>query len=79
MLDEFLRNPKYRKHYPEALFVLADFAIKDGTLLKPTYLERIITEFPKTKEYMSIPFWQNYYEQKDYDKSLEAFKKMQRY
>ena len=81
LLDEFLRNPKYRKHYPEALFVLADFAIKDKDFIKAQhYLERIITEFPKTKEYREayFLFGKNYYEQKDYDKSLEAFKKMQK-
>ena len=81
LLDEFLRNPKYRKHHPEALFVLADFAIKDKDFIKAQhYLERIITEFPKTKEYREayFLFGKNYYEQKDYDKSLEAFKKMQK-
>ncbi len=81
LLDEFLRNPKYRKHYPEALLVLADFAIKDKDFIKAQhYLERIITEFPKTKEYREayFLFGKNYYEQKDYDKSLEAFKKMQK-
>ncbi|MCK9609594.1 MAG: tetratricopeptide repeat protein [Candidatus Cloacimonas sp.] len=81
LLDEFLRNPKYRKNHPEALFVLADFAIKDEDFIKAQhYLERIITEYPKTKEYREayFLFGKNYYEQKDYDKSLEAFKKMQK-
>ncbi|HRR50195.1 MAG TPA: tetratricopeptide repeat protein [Candidatus Cloacimonas sp.] len=80
LLDEFLRNPKYRKHHPMALSVLADFAIQDKDYIKAQhYLERIINEFPKTKEYREayFLFGKNYYEQKDFAKSLEAFKKMQ--
>ena len=81
LLDEFLRNPKFRKQHPQALSALADFAIKDKDFIKAQhYLERIITEYPKTKEYREayFLFGKNYYEQKDYDKSLEAFKTMQK-
>lgn len=80
LLDEFLRNPKYRKNHPQALSALADFAIQDKDYIKAQqYLERIIDEFPNTKEYREayFLFGKNYYEQKDYAKSLDAFKKMQ--
>ena len=79
-LDEFIRNPIFRKDHPKALFLVADFAIKDKDYIKAQYyLERIIKEYPKTREYREayFLFGKNYFEQKDYAKSLEAFEKMQ--
>lgn len=79
-LDEFIRNPGFRRDHPKALFLMADFAIKDKDYIKAQYyLERIIKEYPKTQEYREayFLFGKNYFEQKDFARSLEAFEKMQ--
>ena len=79
-LDEFVRNPRFHKDHPKALLLMADFAIKDKDFARAQYwLERIIRDYPKTKEYREayFLFGKNYYEQNDYTRSLEAFEKMQ--
>ncbi len=79
-MEEFIRNPRFTREHPKALFLMADFAIKDKDYIKAQYyLERIIKEYPKTKEYREayFLFGKNYFEQKDYARSLEAFEKMQ--
>ncbi len=79
-LDEFVRNPRFRKDHPKALLLLTDFAIQDKDYPRAQYwLGRIIRDYPKTKEYRVayFLFGKNYYEQKDYTASLEAFEKMQ--
>ncbi len=79
-LDEFIRNPLFLKDHPKALFLMADFAIKDKDYIKAQYyLERIIKDYPKTREYREayFLFGKNYFEQKDFAKSLEAFETMQ--
>lgn len=79
-LDEFIRSPRFRKDHPKALLLLTDFAIQDKDYTRAQYwLERIIRDYPKTKEYRTayFLFGKNYYEQKDYTASLNAFEKMQ--
>jgi TolA-binding protein len=79
-LDEFVRNPRFRKDHPQALLLMTDFAIQDKDYIKAQYwLERIIRDYPKTKEFRTayFLFGKNYYEQKDYTASLAAFEKMQ--
>ncbi|MDD2230403.1 MAG: tetratricopeptide repeat protein [Candidatus Cloacimonetes bacterium] len=79
-LDEFIRTPRFRKDHPKALLLLTDFAIQDKDYTRAQYwLERIIRDYPKTKEYRTayFLFGKNYYEQKDYTASLGAFEKMQ--
>lgn len=79
-LDEFIRNPAFRKQHPSALLLLTDFAIRDKDYIKAQYwLERIIRDYPKTKEFKTayFLFGKNYFEQKDYRASLNAFEKME--
>lgn len=78
-LEEFVRNPRFKKDHPKALLVLTDFAIKDKDFTRAQFwLERIISDYPKTKEFREAyyMFGKNYYEQKDFTGSLEAFQKM---
>ncbi len=77
LLEEFIRNPLYRKNHPQALLTMADFEIKDNDFGRAQYwLEKIISEYPKTKEFSEayFLFGKNYYQQKDYAKSLHEFK-----
>lgn len=79
-LDEFVRNPRFLKDHPQALLLLTDFAIRDKDYTRAQYwLGKIIKDYPKTKEFSAayFLFGKNYYEQKDYNASLEAFEKMQ--
>ncbi len=79
-LEEFVSNSRYRKQHPKALLLMTDFAIQDKDYIKAQYwLERIIRDYPKTKEYRQayFLFGKNYYEQKNYVASLEAFEKME--
>ena len=78
-LDEFIRNPAFRKKHPEALLLLTDFAIRDKDYIKAQYwLERIIRDYPKTKEFKTayFLFGKNYFEQREFQASLDAFEKM---
>ena len=78
-LDEFIRDPQFTDHHPQALLVLADFAIKDKDYSQAQFwLDKIIREHPKTKEFKEayFLFGKNYYEQQDYESSREAFVKM---
>lgn len=78
-LDEFIFNPRFRKDHPKALLLMTDFAIKDKDYARAQYwLERIIRDYPKTKEFREayFLFGKNYYEQKDFTRSLDAFEKM---
>ncbi|MDY0151727.1 MAG: tetratricopeptide repeat protein [Candidatus Cloacimonas sp.] len=80
LLEEFIRNPQFRKDHPKALLILTDFAIKDKDFVRAQYwLERIISDYPKTKEFREayFLFGKNYYEQQDFTRSLNAFQKMQ--
>jgi len=78
-LDSFIRDPKFVKDHPKALLLLADFAIKDKDYTRAQFwLDKIIREYPKTKEFKEafFLFGKNYYEQKDFAASREAFNKM---
>ena len=79
-LEEFITNPRFRKDHPKALLLMTDFAIQDKDYIKAQYwLERIIRDYSKTKEFRQayFLFGKNYYEQKNYKASLEAFEKME--
>lgn len=81
ILEQFVRNPKFIKHHPQALLVLADFEIRDKDYHRAQFwLERIILDYPNTKEFKeaSFLFGKNYYMQKDYQRSLEEFEKINR-
>lgn len=80
LLERFVRNPKYIKHHPRALLVLADYEIKDKDYLRAQFwLERIIKDYQKTPEFKEafFLFGKNYYMQKDYSSSLSEFQKFQ--
>ena len=77
VLEGFVRNPKYIKHHPRALLLLADFEISDEDYIRAQYwLQRIMNDYGKTKEAKEAFFLigKNYYMQKDYNKSLEEFR-----
>lgn len=77
LLERFIRDPKYVDHSAEALLVLADFEIQDGDHTKAQYwLERIVNNHKNTKESNEAFFLlgKSYYEQKNYQKSIEEFK-----
>ncbi|PKN80275.1 MAG: hypothetical protein CVU48_02725 [Candidatus Cloacimonetes bacterium HGW-Cloacimonetes-1] len=79
LLEEFIRKPQYRDNHPQALLTLADFELKDKDFVRAQYwLEKIISEYPKTKEFAEayFLFGKNYYLQKDYAKSLHEFKSL---
>ncbi|HNQ42980.1 MAG TPA: tetratricopeptide repeat protein, partial [Candidatus Cloacimonadota bacterium] len=81
ILEQFILNPIYQKHHPKALMVLADFEIKDKDYHRAQFwLERIIRDYPQTKEFKeaSFLFGKNYFMQKDYQRSLEEFVKINR-
>lgn len=76
VLERFVRDPKFIKHHPRALLVLADFEIKDEDYNRAQFwLERIIKDYPKTDEFKEafFLFGKNYYMQKDYTRSLQEF------
>jgi TolA-binding protein len=78
-LEEFVRDARFVKQHPRALLTLAEFQIGDKDYLRAQYwLERIITDYPKSKEYREafFLFGKNYYIQKDYTASLNEFNKL---
>jgi TolA-binding protein len=79
LLEEFVRNQKFIKHHPRALLTLADFEILDKDYYRAQFwLERLIAEYPKTKEFNEayLLFGKNYYVQGDYNASLREFEKL---
>ncbi len=79
LLERFIRDPGFKKDHPQALLTLADFEIQDKDYYRAQYwLEKIISEYPKTKLYRDafFLFGKNYYVQKDYSRSLEEFGKL---
>lgn len=79
LLEEFLRDPKYKKHHPRALLVLSDFEILDKDYYRAQYwLEKLLTEYPDTPEYNEafFLFGKNYYVQKDYANSRIQYEKL---
>ncbi len=79
LLEEFVRNPNYRKHHPRALLVLTEFEISDTDYHRAQYwLEKLLNEYPKTPEYNEafFLFGKNYFVQKEYAKSLAEFEKL---
>ena len=81
ILEEFILDPSQKKLHPRALLTLAEFEIEDKNYIKAQYwLEKLITEYPKSKEYREafFTFGKNYFIQKDYTKSLEQFEKITR-
>lgn len=80
LLERFVRDPKFIKHHPRALLVLADFEIRDKDYYRAQYwLERIIKDYRKTPEFREafFLFGKNYYMQNDFTRSLEEFQKYQ--
>jgi len=78
-LENFIRNPQFRKHHARALLVLADFEIKDKDYHRAQYwLEKILTEYSDAKEHDEafFLFGKNYYVQGNYSASLTEFEKM---
>jgi TolA-binding protein len=81
ILEEFILDPSQKKLHPRALLTLAEFEIEDKNYIKAQYwLEKLITNYPKSKEYREafFTFGKNYFIQKDYTKSLEQFEKITR-
>ncbi len=78
LLEDFVRDPKYRKDHPRSLLTLAEFRIADRDYLGAQFwLGKIINEYPKTPEYTEAFFLygKNYYVQEDYATSLTEFEK----
>jgi len=81
ILEEFILDPNQKKLHPRALLTLAEFEIEDKNYIKAQYwLEKLITNYPKSKEYREafFTFGKNYFIQKDYAKSLREFEKIAR-
>lgn len=81
ILEGFIRQPENKTYHAKALFVLSDFAIQDKNYLKAQYwLDKILTDYPKTKEFKEAFFLSGklWYEQKDYQKSLEQFQRLEK-
>ncbi|MDD2332282.1 MAG: tetratricopeptide repeat protein, partial [Candidatus Cloacimonetes bacterium] len=79
VLEEFIRNPRFKDHHARALLILADFEIKDKDFYRAQYwLEKILSDYSHTKEHNEafFLFGKNYYEQKDYESSLREFEKL---
>jgi len=79
LLEDFVRDPKYRRDHPRALLTLAEFRIADKDYLGAQFwLGKIINEYPKTREYTEafFLFGKNYYVQKEYTASLMEFEKL---
>lgn len=76
ILAEFIRLPQYNRYHPRALLLLADLEIKNNDYLAAQYwLEKIITDYKRTPQYDEAFFLlgKNYFEQKDYERSLADF------
>ncbi|MCB5269723.1 MAG: tetratricopeptide repeat protein [Candidatus Cloacimonetes bacterium] len=81
LLERFVRDPKYIKHHPRALLILADYEIKDKDYVRAQFwLERIISNYRKTPEFKEafFLFGKNYYMQNDFERSLQEFQKFQK-
>ena len=79
LLEGFVRDTRHQKSHPRALMVLAEFEIEDQDFLSAQYwLQRIITDYPKSSEFKeaSFLFGKNYYEQHDYLSSYKEFEKL---
>lgn len=79
LLEEFVRNKKFVKHHPRALLTLTEFEIADKDFYRAQFwLERLIKEYPKTKEFNEayLLFGRNYYVQQDYAASLRELEKL---
>lgn len=78
-LQEFVLDSTHKKLHPKALMNLAQFSIEDKNYLQAQYwLQKILTDFPKSEEYREafFIFGQNYYIEKDYQASLAEFQKI---
>ncbi|NLK49756.1 MAG: tetratricopeptide repeat protein, partial [Candidatus Cloacimonetes bacterium] len=79
LLEGFVRDTRHQKSHPRTLMVLAEFEIEDQDFLSAQYwLQRIITDYPKSSEFKeaSFLFGKNYYEQHDYLSSFKEFEKL---
>ncbi len=76
VLERFIRDSRFVDHHARALLVLADFEIQSEDYHRAQFwLERIITNHRNTREFREayFLFGRNYYEQKDYQRSLDEF------
>lgn len=79
VLQEFVSDSQHKKLHPKALMSLAQFSIDDKDFLQAQFwLQKILTEYPKSEEYREafFIFGQNYYIEKDYEASLAEFQKI---
>ncbi len=82
ILTDYIRNPRTKKWHPQALLLLADFAIQDKDFAKATFwLEKIRDQYGKSVFAREAAFLlgKNYFEQGEYAKSLEQMSKVARY
>ncbi|MFO7659288.1 MAG: tetratricopeptide repeat protein, partial [Candidatus Cloacimonadaceae bacterium] len=79
VLTDYIRQPDKEKWHPQALLLLADFAVQDKDNVKSQFwLERLLAQYPKSlyaKE-ASFLLGRNYFDQKDYNNSLAQFQKV---
>ncbi|MFO7660845.1 MAG: tetratricopeptide repeat protein, partial [Candidatus Cloacimonadaceae bacterium] len=79
VLTDYIRQPDKEKWHPQALLLLADFAVQDKDNVKSQFwLERLLAQYPKSlyaKE-ASYLLGRNYFDQKDYANSLAQFQKV---
>ncbi|MDO9577129.1 MAG: tetratricopeptide repeat protein [Candidatus Cloacimonadales bacterium] len=76
LLQEFLKDNKYKDDHSKALQLLADYHLADKNFVDADYyLNRIIEKYPKSKEYDSAFFSQGktQFEAGNYEKSNEVF------
>ncbi len=79
VMQEFVLDSQHKKLHPRALMTLAQFSIADKDYLQAQFwLQKILTEYPKSEEYREafFIFGQNYYIEKDYGASLAEFNKI---
>lgn len=79
LLETFVNDPEHEDWHPEALLTLTEFEIEDLDYNRAQYwLEKIITQYPKSDEYREafFLFGKNYFIQEDYAASLREFQRI---
>jgi len=79
LLAAYIRQPDKAKWHPQALLLLADFAVQDKDNVKSQFwLERLLTQYPKSIHAKEASFLlgKTLFDQKDYVNSLAQFKQV---
>jgi TolA-binding protein len=79
ILTNFVRQPDKAEWHPQAISLLADFAIQDKDFIEAEFwLDKLITQFPKTQQGKEAPILLGkiLYEQQDYTGAIKQFNKV---